>query len=74
MIKLPTVSGTRLVSILETIGYQSVRQKGSHIRLTHPTRRPISVPKHKEVGRDLLRKILRDADVSVAEFQQLNDE
>lgn len=74
MTKLPTVSGDECIALLKEVGYQAVRQKGSHIRLIHTTRRPVSVPRHKALGRGLLRKILRDADLSVDEFQKLYQE
>lgn len=33
MAKLPVVSGRDLIKALEKVGYRTVRQKGSHIRL-----------------------------------------
>ena len=56
---------------LEKIGYCVVRQKGSHIRLHHKDRRPITVPNHKILGKGLLRKILRDAELTTEEFLKL---
>jgi HicA toxin of bacterial toxin-antitoxin, len=35
--KLPVLSGDDLVKTLERFGYAIARQKGSHIRLRHPT-------------------------------------
>ena len=60
---LPQISGKNLIKILEQIGYKVARQKGSHIRLKHKdaTRKPVTVPNHKAIGKGLLRKILRDA-------------
>jgi len=57
--------------VLAKVGHQEVRQRGSHIRLACPGKTSISVPNHKEVGRGLLRKILRDAELSVDEFMKL---
>ena len=35
--KLPRgISGDRLVRVLEHVGYEVLRQKGSHVRLRHP--------------------------------------
>ena len=67
MTKLPQVSGKDLVMALQKINYKIIRQKGSHIRL-YPTdkfKKKITVPDHKIIGKDLLRKILRDAEISV---------
>ena len=35
--KLPVVSGADLIRALGKFGYVSVRQKGSHVRLRHPS-------------------------------------
>lgn len=72
--KLPVVSGREAIARFEKIGYRNVRQKGSHVRLLHPTdasRKPLTVPDHKTLGRGLLRKLLRDAQVSVEDFLRL---
>ncbi len=40
--KLPRdVSADRLVRVLENLGYEAVRQKGSHVRLKHVVRQNI---------------------------------
>ena len=69
--KLRILSGRGVVKALGKIGYEEVRQRGSHIRLAHPAKPSVSVPNHKEVGRGLLRKILRDAELSVEDFMKL---
>lgn len=69
--KLPVVSGQKVVRALERIGYHVVRQRGSHIRLrdeTEPSHLPVTVPDHRTVKPGLLRKILRDADLTTEEF------
>jgi len=69
--KLPLISGKKAIKIFTKIGYQIVRQKGSHIRLHHPQKRPLTIPNHKVLGRGILRKLLRDAELSVEEFIKL---
>ena len=72
--KLPVVSGREAVKAFERIGYQVVRQRGSHIRLrdeSDPDHLPITVPDHKTLKPGLLRKLLRDADLTVGEFVDL---
>ena len=71
MTRLPTLSGWSIVKALAKLGYQEVRQRGSHIRLACPGKTSITVPDYKVVGRGLLRKILRDAELSVEEFMKL---
>jgi len=56
---------------LEKLRYEKVRQRGSHIRLKCPGRKSVTVPNYKEVSRGLLRKILRDAEISIEEFLKL---
>jgi predicted RNA binding protein YcfA (HicA-like mRNA interferase family) len=69
--RLPILSGRSIVKALAKVGYEETRQRGSHIRLAHPGKASITVPSHKVVGRGLLRKILRDAELSVEEFMKL---
>ncbi len=70
---LPILSGKAVVRALETIGYRVVRQRGSHIRLACTGRKSVTVPHHSSIGPGLLRKILRDAELSPTEFQKLID-
>lgn len=73
-LKLPVVSGREAVKAFERIGYQVVRQRGSHIRLrdeSDPDHLPLTVPDHKTVKPGLPRKLLRDADLTVGEFVDL---
>ena len=71
MTHLAVISGQELIKILGKIGYKPIRQCGSHIRLFSLRRKPITVPDHKTIGRGLLRKILRDAEMSLEEFNSL---
>ena len=73
MSKLPLLSGEEIMRALEKIGYIIVRQRASHFRLQNSDNPmyPVTIPDYKTVSRGLLRKILRDADVSVAEFLEL---
>ena len=60
-----------MVKVLAVAGYRQIRQRGSHIRLVCPGKKSITVPDHKFIGRGLLRKIVRDAELSVDEFKKL---
>ncbi|HEY4496047.1 MAG TPA: type II toxin-antitoxin system HicA family toxin [Candidatus Paceibacterota bacterium] len=71
MPKIPILSGDIIVKVLEKIGYFRTRQRGSHIRLKHETRRSVTVPVYKTIGKGLLRKILRDGELTVEEFVSL---
>ncbi len=70
MAKLPVLKANKLVRALERAGFHIIRQRGSHVRLKHPDGRVVTVPVHsgQDVGRGLLRKILRDAELTREEF------
>lgn len=72
MPKLPIISGDDAVKFFKKLGYEVARQKGSHIRLRHKfdeKKKPLTIPKHKELGTGLLRKILRDAEITLEYFR-----
>ena len=66
----PLLSGQEIVNALQRIGYYIRKQKGSHIRLYHSNRLPVTVPAHREVDRGTLRSILRTANLTVEEFKK----
>jgi len=69
--KLPVISGKELCKILGKIGYLIDHQTGSHIILRNqkPPYRRLTVPNHKEIARGTLRSIIREAGLSINEFQ-----
>jgi len=69
--KLPILSGKDVVKALSKLGYTINDQKGSHIHLRHPARRPLTVPNHPEIARGTLRIIIKDADLTVENFLEL---
>ena len=72
--KLPALSGKEIIRRFEKLGYEAIRQKGSHVRMIHKSdnsKAPITVPMHQTVGRGLLRKILKQADISPDEFDKV---
>lgn len=73
MAQLPILSGREIERALQKIGYFLARQRGSHLRLSHKTRRSVTVPDYRTVSRGLLRKILRDAELSPDDFLDLLD-
>jgi predicted RNA binding protein YcfA (HicA-like mRNA interferase family) len=72
MPQLPVVSGREARRVFERAGWAFNRQRGSHMILTRPGM-PInlSIPDHRELDRGLLRGLIRDAGMSVAEFLAL---
>jgi predicted RNA binding protein YcfA (HicA-like mRNA interferase family) len=76
MAKLPSLSGEELIGALEKAGFNIVRQKGSHVRMEHEDGRIVTIPVHagKPIGKGLLLKILRDADLTKDEIIRLQSE
>jgi predicted RNA binding protein YcfA (HicA-like mRNA interferase family) len=71
--KIPRdLSGEQLVRLLRKLGYQVVRQKGSHIRLTtdEPNEHHLTIPNHDPIKLGTLSSILSD----IAEHKQLTRE
>jgi len=61
MPKLPQVSGSDVIGLLQSLGYEVVRQRGSHIRLRKDTplgEHAITVPAHKVLAKGTLSDIL----------------
>jgi len=75
MTVLPMLTARQVIRALEKAGFQVQRQTGSHARLKHVDGRVVTVPVHagQDIGRGLLRKILRDADMTPAELLTLLD-
>lgn len=65
---LPIISGDEFVKAVRKIGYDWDHTEGSHMILLHPSRRRLSVPRHKELGRGLLRALIRDAGLNMDDF------
>jgi len=72
---LPMLPAHRVIRVLEKAGFEVQRQTGSHVRLKHVDGRVVTVPAHgsQDIGRGLLRKILRDADITPTDFLALLD-
>ncbi len=70
MPRLPILKPQEVVSILTSLGFIEVRQRGAHKQFRHPDGRGTTVPFHK--GRDisplLLRKIAWDVGMTAEEL------
>ncbi len=74
MKKLPRLSGKEVIKMLSKVGFQTVRQKGSHVILVKETadgKRSTVVPLHKEVDKGTLLEIIRQAGLKKEEFIDL---
>lgn len=71
MPRLPVISGDEFARAVNKIGYIWDHTEGSHMILLHPSGRRLSVPRHKELGRGLLRVLIKDTGLSRQEFTRL---
>jgi predicted RNA binding protein YcfA (HicA-like mRNA interferase family) len=66
---LPVMSGREVVRVFESLGWEAVRQTGSHIIMTKDEELvTLSVPDHREVAKGTLRSLIRNAGLTVEEF------
>ena len=73
--KLPQINGGEVIKILSKVGFKVVRQKGSHVRIQKVQGNEIikiTVPVHsKALKKGTLRRIIKDAGLTVEEFLEL---
>lgn len=73
MSRLPIVDPKTMEKVLLKLGFQRVRQKGSHVFYRHSNGKYTTIPFHaKETcPSHLIRKIIREAGISVEEFKKV---
>ena len=70
--KLSPVTARDLARIVQRQGFRWKRQSGSHAGYEHEDGRRILIPMHSgDLGKGLLRKIIKDLGLSVEEFNNL---
>jgi len=72
MTRLPIVDFLKMEKALLSLGFQPVRQKGSHVLYRHPDGRTTTVPNHpgRDLARPLIREILREIELTPEQFQR----
>jgi predicted RNA binding protein YcfA (HicA-like mRNA interferase family) len=68
--KLPVVSGKETVKVLVKLGFEVRKGKGDHVVLKKGFR-VFVVPLHNPLKKGTLRKILKQAGISVEEFNTM---
>ncbi len=73
MSKVTVISPQKMCSILNKLGFGLVRQKGSHAFYRHEDGRSTVIPMHRgeDLGRGLIRSILKEIEISVDEYERL---
>ena len=68
--RIPVLKPDEAMSMLRNLGFDLIRQKGSHCQLKHIDGRQTTVPNHR--GRDLspflLRQIAKDIGMTIEDF------
>jgi predicted RNA binding protein YcfA (HicA-like mRNA interferase family) len=66
---VPLLKPREVVKTFEELGWEVVRQRGSHIILTKEGHTAtLSVPNHPEVARGTLRSLITKAGISIVDF------
>jgi len=70
--RLKLCSGSRTVKKFSRAGWKVARQKGSHVMMVKQNYLyTLSIPQHKELGIGLLKKLLKQAKLTIDEFNRL---
>nr|WP_319372372.1 type II toxin-antitoxin system HicA family toxin [uncultured Methanobacterium sp.] len=72
--KLPRVTASKVIKVLESTGFVMVRQSGSHKIYKNKKGVRITVPYHsgKILHPKILKRILDDADLTIKSFKELS--
>jgi predicted RNA binding protein YcfA (HicA-like mRNA interferase family) len=67
---VPVLKPQEVVRILSNLGFQQIRQRGSHRQFRHPDGRQTTVPDHgsRDISPILLRRIAKDIDLQIDDF------
>ena len=73
MSRLVLIRATEMEKILFKLGFDKVRQKGSHAFYRHADGRTTTIPFHsgKDLPRPLLRDILKEINISIDDYNGL---
>ena len=73
MTRLPILDFGTADKLLRDLGFQAIRQKGSHVFYRHPDGRTTTVPNHpgRDLARPLLREILREIKLSIDDLNEM---
>ncbi len=76
MSRLRLIDASGMEKLLFRLGFEKVRQKGSHAFYRHPDGRTTAVPHHKGrvLARPLIREILREIDITVEQYDSYLEE
>jgi len=72
MSRLPIVDFKTMEAVLLRLGFNIVRQKGSHVFYRHQDGRTTTLPNHqgRDLARPLIREILREIELTPEQFKE----
>ena len=72
MSRFPVVGFREMNKVLADLGFQPVRQRGSHVFYRHSDGRITTVPNHpgRDLARPLVREILREIELTPEQFRE----
>ncbi len=73
MDKINPLPAKKVIKALEKIGFQQIRQKGSHLFMRHSDGRTTLITVHpgEDVGKGMIRKIIKDTKITRDEWLEL---
>ena len=73
MDKIMPLPSKKVIKALEIMGFEQIRQKGSHLFLRHPDGRTTIVPVHPtdKIGKGMINKIIKDTKITRDEWIEL---
>ena len=71
MPKLPAVSSTKVIRVASKLGYELVRQKGSHIILKNKEEKMLVIPNKKTLKKGTLLQIIKAMEITKEEFTEM---
>jgi len=75
-VSLRPTPAKKVIKLLNKMGFEVVRQRGSHVIMKHSDGRVTVVPVHpgEDLGRGMLSKIIRDSRMTREQFLKLLEE
>ena len=75
MTRLPVVDFKTMDRLLRKLGFEHMRQRGSHVLYRHPDGRTTTLPSHpgRDLARPLVREILREIEITVEQYREYLD-
>lgn len=70
--RLKIINARKTEKLLIKLGFEKVRQKGSHAFYRHPDGRTTTIPHHsgRNLARPLIKEILREIELSNEEYNE----